>query len=125
MGYLIYFIVLAIGFTIGRVSSPSSGQPATKAELETMRYEARQAISARTADRATKILALMQYEAEHQRQLARCSIEDKQKGITRQDVEDLLGVSGATANKYLNELEKAGKIEQIGASGPNVYYLLK
>lgn len=43
-------------------------------------------------------------------------------GIANNDVEKLLGVSDATAERYLNELEKDGVIKQVGATGRNVYY---
>ncbi|MCK5021724.1 MAG: DeoR family transcriptional regulator [Candidatus Pacebacteria bacterium] len=45
--------------------------------------------------------------------------------MTCNDVEKLLDVSGATARKYLNELEDEAKITQIGKSGKDVYYTLK
>ena len=44
--------------------------------------------------------------------------------ITNNDVEKLLGVSDATATRYLNELEKEQKIKQIGTVGHAVYYRL-
>ncbi len=45
--------------------------------------------------------------------------------IKTNQVADLLEVSRATAFRYLEELEKEGKIEQIGAYGRNVEYKLK
>jgi predicted HTH transcriptional regulator len=45
--------------------------------------------------------------------------------IQNNDVEKLSGVSNATAERYLNELEKAGKITQHGKIGQNVFYTLK
>ena len=45
--------------------------------------------------------------------------------IKTNQVADLLEVSRATAFRYLEELEKEGKIEQIGAFGRNVEYKLK
>jgi len=45
--------------------------------------------------------------------------------IQNNDVEKLAGVSNATAERYLNELEKAGKITQHGKIGQNVFYTLK
>jgi Fic family protein len=51
-------------------------------------------------------------------------LKQKEK-ITNNDVEKLLGVSDATATNYLDELEKKGKIEQIGKTGRSVYYRLK
>ena len=49
---------------------------------------------------------------------------DIKKGITCENVEKLLDVSGATARKYLDELEDENKIKQIGKTGRNVYYTL-
>ena len=49
----------------------------------------------------------------------------KEKGrVVNNDVEKLLGVSDATATRYLDELEKEGKVRQIGTTGHAVYYLL-
>jgi predicted HTH transcriptional regulator len=45
--------------------------------------------------------------------------------IRNNDVERLVMVSDATAERYLNELEKAGKITQHGQSGQGVYYTFK
>ncbi len=38
------------------------------------------------------------------------------------DIEALLGVSDATATRYLDELEKEGRIRQVGQTGRYVYY---
>lgn len=46
-------------------------------------------------------------------------------GITNDDVEEALGVSDATAERYLQELEKAGKLVQVGGVGRAVRYRLK
>ncbi|MBM2821137.1 MAG: deoR-type protein [Candidatus Berkelbacteria bacterium] len=48
------------------------------------------------------------------------STEDK---ITNDDVQNLLKVSDATAERYLQELEKSGKVKQYGGVGKDVYYL--
>jgi len=42
--------------------------------------------------------------------------------VTNNDVEKLVGVSDATAERYLDELEKEGKIRQVGKTGVSVYY---
>jgi Fic family protein len=42
--------------------------------------------------------------------------------IANKDVEKLLGVSDATAERYLNELEKEGILKQIGDKGNAVFY---
>lgn len=48
-------------------------------------------------------------------------LQEKNK-ITNNDIEKLLGISDATATRYLDELEKEGKIKQIGKQGKSVYY---
>ena len=45
--------------------------------------------------------------------------------MTNNDVENLLAVSNATAERYLNELEQTGKIVQVGTTGKSVFYKLK
>ena len=42
--------------------------------------------------------------------------------ISNNQVEKLLGVSNATAERYLQELENEGKLRQHGTSGPSVFY---
>ncbi|OGZ74123.1 MAG: hypothetical protein A2998_03020 [Candidatus Staskawiczbacteria bacterium RIFCSPLOWO2_01_FULL_37_25b] len=49
-------------------------------------------------------------------------LENKEK-ITNNDVEKLLGVSNATAERYLGELEKEGVLKQVGDIGQGVYYI--
>ncbi|TSC63769.1 MAG: hypothetical protein G01um101491_466 [Parcubacteria group bacterium Gr01-1014_91] len=60
--------------------------------------------------------------------------ENKQKILTfvqehgkiqNNDVEKLAGVSNATAERYLNELEKEGSITQHGVIGQGVFYTPK
>lgn len=60
--------------------------------------------------------------------------ENKQKILTfvqehgkihNNDVEKLAGVSNATAQRYLDELEKEGKLTQHGAIGQSVFYTPK
>lgn len=64
---------------------------------------------ARKAENKKKILAFVQ---EHGK-------------IQNNDVEKLAGVSNATAERYLDELEKEGKLTQHGTIGQNVFYGLK
>ncbi|MCR4284161.1 MAG: DUF977 family protein [Parcubacteria group bacterium] len=45
--------------------------------------------------------------------------------IQNNDVEKLAGVSNATAERYLDELEKEGKLAQHGTIGQSVSYTLK
>lgn len=45
--------------------------------------------------------------------------------IQNNDVEKLAEVSNATAERYLDELEKEGKLAQHGTIGQNVFYTPK
>lgn len=50
----------------------------------------------------------------------------REKGdVKNDDVEKLLGISNATAERYLNELESEGKLTQHGKIGQGVFYTLK
>lgn len=42
--------------------------------------------------------------------------------LTNNDVEAMLGVSDATATRYFEELEKEGKVRQVGKTGRHVSY---
>lgn len=60
---------------------------------------------------------------EQRKQIILKEIEKKRR-ITNNEVEKLLGVSDATATRYLDELEAKGKIKQIGVK-KGAYYTLK
>lgn len=45
--------------------------------------------------------------------------------ITNSDVEKIINVSDSTATRYLDKLEKEGKIIQHGEVGRGVFYTLK
>ena len=52
--------------------------------------------------------------------------EIQQKGsITNNEVQALLGVSDATAERYLEELESAERIQQVGEVGKGVSYRIR
>ncbi len=50
---------------------------------------------------------------------------NRNERVTNNDIERLLGVSDATATRYLNELEDEGKVRQVGTTGHAVFYTLK
>lgn len=49
-------------------------------------------------------------------------ILETQTPLTNNHIEQLLGISDATATRYLDELEKESKIRQVGKTGRHVYY---
>jgi predicted HTH transcriptional regulator len=59
-------------------------------------------------------------KAEHLQKILKLA-QGKEK-ITNNDAEKLLSVSNATAERYLDELEKQGKLKQVGKTGQSVYY---
>ena len=65
--------------------------------------------TAKKAENKQKILAFVQ---EHGK-------------IQNNDVEKLAGVSNATAERYLDELEKEGELTQHGTIGQSVFYTPK
>ncbi len=47
---------------------------------------------------------------------------ETQGTITNNQIEQILGVSDATAERYLQELEDEGTIKQVGKTGRDVFY---
>lgn len=121
--YLILIIVAIVSFVIGRKTAKNFA-PRKEEELSKIRKEAMEALTERTEKRKEKILYILENEGVHQEELKACGVNDIRKGITTANVEKLLDVSGATARKYLNELEAENKIKQIGTTGRDVYYTL-
>lgn len=64
--------------------------------------------------------------AKRQEHLEKVLAIARQKGeIANDDVQKALAVSDATAERYLAELEKQGKLEQVGERGVRVRYRIK
>jgi len=128
MGTVLVFILgIILGFGVKAiVQRRQKGNFASKGkeELGELQESSREALGERTEGRKEKILYILNNEATHRAQLKACGVEDIRDGITSLNVEKLLDVSGATARKYLNELEHEGKIKQIGKAGRGVYYTL-
>ena len=103
--YIIIALVLGIGLGIwfGRRKSFDSAQDKSKPSL------------------------IGRQEREKARHLARIlAAFDKSSAsrgrMTNNDIEKLLGVSDATVTRYMEELEREGKVRQVGAEGRYVYY---
>jgi len=75
--------------------------------------EARSAGEGVNAERAT------QKDANLSRLL---SVAQRKGDISNHEVQALLGVSDATATRYLEELEQRGKLSQVGKTGSHVHY---
>ena len=46
-------------------------------------------------------------------------------GLSNSDIRESLGLSDRSVVRYMDELEKEGKVEQVGDIGRNVIYRLK
>lgn len=70
---------------------------------------------------------LISEQAEQKSENKRKILESVQTNgkIQNNDVEKLVGVSNATAERYLDELEKEGELTQHGSIGQNVFYTLR
>ncbi|MCK5029214.1 MAG: winged helix-turn-helix transcriptional regulator [Bacteroidales bacterium] len=96
MSYLFLIIVLIIGIAIGVYFTKRNVSPLSEQ-------------SKKKAENKEKILEFLH----------------ENEKIVNNDIEKFLGVSDATATRYLDELEQENKIEQIGTTGNAVYYILK
>lgn len=63
-----------------------------------------------------------QAEEKKQNKKAILEILKTQHPLTNNHIEQLLGISDATATRYLDELEKEGLVRQVGRTGRHVYY---
>ncbi len=49
-------------------------------------------------------------------------MESGNQPLTNEHLRQMSGVSEATATRYLDELEKEGKVKQVGRTGAHVFY---
>lgn len=102
---LLFAVALGIYFTV------RGGDRKGESKIEGERESCKKSCEC-SDEKAEKILAFLDGR------------EDGEKKVTNNDVEKLLGVSDATATRYLSKLEGEGKIRQIGTTGQSVYYVL-
>jgi len=91
---IIFFCLVLIIYLVYKINSSSSLRKANEARLKKKELA------------KEKILELL----------------NKQGRITNDEVEKMLGVSHATATRYLEELEQENKITQQGNIGRDVFY---
>ena len=97
MNYLVLILVALIGIVLGMYFARRGKSGFISGQME------------QKAENKQKILTFVQ---EHGK-------------VQNNDVEKLAGVSNATAERYLDELEKEGKLTQHGTIGQNVFYTPK
>jgi len=71
---------------------------------------------------STPNLISKQQKEKEQNKQAIYELLETNRPLTNNDVEVMLGVSDATATRYFDELEKEGKVRQIGKTGRHVSY---
>ena len=93
--------------SVEREEKPTKKEPSIKEKLNLLRQMAHATIALRREKKYVKIMDLFA----------------KQTAITNDAVQGLLRVSDATATRYLAELEKRGKLKQVGTTGRGVSYV--
>jgi len=92
-------------------------------EIDLKRMEKEKQEEERVASGLADFNSKMQEIKENNKQKILKQLAERGK-IKTNEVADILEVSRATAFRYLEELEKEGKIKQIGTFGKNVKYVL-
>lgn len=98
MNYFVLIIVAVVGIALGMYIARRKANAGFIAKQVEQKAENKQ-----------KILAFVQQHGK----------------IHNDDVEKLAGVSNATAERYLDELEKEGRLTQHGTIGQSVFYTPK
>ncbi len=97
MNYPVLIVVAILGISLGMYLARRNGNGLITEQ------------SAKKAENKQKILEFVQVNGK----------------IQHHDAEKLTGVSNATAERYLDELEKEGKLTQHGKIGQSVFYTAK
>ncbi|MFA5877378.1 MAG: DeoR family transcriptional regulator [Candidatus Paceibacterota bacterium] len=87
-------------------SAPTSAISSVASFARTLAIKARAVIQSRKRKKLEKIMEVVNAKGK----------------ITNDQVEKLLHVSDATATRYLTQLEKEGKVQQVGKTGKSVQY---
>ena len=61
-------------------------------------------------------------EKEHNKEAIMGLMESGNQPLTNEHIRQMLGISEATATRYLDEMEKDGKVKQVGKTGAHVFY---
>lgn len=107
MNYLILFFIAVCGIILGVGLAQRNGCKGRKPPLNFLK----RGQSKKKIENKEKILGELK--------------KSEDGKIQNEDVVKMLGVSDATAERYLDEIEKEGKIEQKGKTGNAVYYVLR
>lgn len=130
MNYIFIGLLVLLSFYLGRESGKKSTQKSTDfskfpdKKMAEIRKKSSLALSNRTENRKDLIIETLETKKLFYEKMSACNLDVPKPELTREEVQKLLDVTDDTALRYLNELEREGKIIQIGTSGVNVHYVL-
>lgn len=105
--------------------SPSTESVIAEADKGTAQISTNEPLNNQTQNRMHELQAKEQLAIKNKKQKKLDLVMNlflKKSKITNDEVEKFLHVSDATATRYLSELEKEGKIKQVGKTGHAVSY---
>jgi Fic family protein len=109
MNYLVLIIVAILGIGLGYyLARLQNGQ-----------------VSRRARSGGKKSLIEEQQEEKERNKKAILDLLETQGQLTNNHVEQMLDIPESTITRYFDELEKEGKVRQVGKTGHAVFYTLK
>ncbi|MDP3999090.1 MAG: HTH domain-containing protein [bacterium] len=123
--FIIAMVIIVVVFVllISRLEAKRHGT-STKEEFVGICASAVETASQKEA-RKQKALAMFVEQARSTLRGASGQASSGYKELSNAEIRKALGVSSRTAVRYLDELEKEGKVEQVGKIGHSVTYRLK
>ena len=115
--FIIALVIIIVVFALA-VSRKEAGKHGTSTGKEFVGI-CKSAIETASQKEARKQKALVMFEERDS------STGSGHKELSNAEIRKALGVSSRTAVRYLDELEREGKIEQVGKIGHSVTYRLK
>ena len=118
MNYLNLIIIGIAGIVLGTYLGRLASAKATAKQRRKVEKEGKPFGEAQSRE------PLVEKQAREKEENKRKILEffESRERVANDDIEALLGVSDATATRYLDELEKEGLIRQVGKTGKYVYY---
>lgn len=123
LGLLAMYLYMKLGDTDSAHSPRQQNtQKEKQDENELISEQAHSTSSGQAQEKEQNLERVMRLFDEHDPPSREASEGQGDIEITNDDVQEALGVSDATASRYLTELEERGEITQIGEEGRHVSY---
>lgn len=107
--FILFLIIGLLLFTVALTWREGYRQGASLGEQVSSTFGKLTGQSAKKQKRLDRIIALLEPDKE----------------LTNADIRNSLGVSSRTVVRYMDELEKTGKVKQVGKTGVHTTYRLK